>query len=159
MSGTREGAALPMFHALTGCDTVSSFSGHGKKTAWAIWAVYPDLTEALLKLSAASKVILEDAMHIIERFVILLYDRISSCMDINKVRRKLFAKKNNVQLIPPTEAALEEHVKRAVMSGAKPWYHHHSCLHQPAGAGRRMQKACTRRFGRHYLRLPTPVMS
>ncbi len=25
--------ALPMFHALTGCDTVSCFSGRGKKTA------------------------------------------------------------------------------------------------------------------------------
>ena len=25
--------ALPMFHALTGCDTVSSVVGHGKKTA------------------------------------------------------------------------------------------------------------------------------
>ncbi|KAG7167742.1 putative RNA recognition motif-containing protein 2, partial [Homarus americanus] len=97
--------ALPMFHALTGCDTVSSFSDYLGK-----WAVYPDLTEALLKLSAASKVIPEDVMHIIERFVILLYDRTSSCMDINKARRKLFTKKNNVQLIPPRKAALEEHL-------------------------------------------------
>ncbi|KAG7158106.1 hypothetical protein Hamer_G030256 [Homarus americanus] len=75
--GPKKAQALPMFHALTGCDTVSSFSGHGKKTAWAIWAVYPDLTEALLKLSAASKVIPEEVLHIIERFVILLYDRTS----------------------------------------------------------------------------------
>ncbi|KAG7165319.1 hypothetical protein Hamer_G007121 [Homarus americanus] len=95
------------------CATVSSFSGHGKMTAWVIWAVYPDLTEALLKLSAALKVLPEDVMHIIERFVILLYDRTSSCMDIKKARRKLFAKNNIVQLIPLTKAALEEHVKRA----------------------------------------------
>ena len=26
--------ALPLSHALTGCDTVSSFHGKGKKTAW-----------------------------------------------------------------------------------------------------------------------------
>ena len=26
--------AIPIFHAFTGCDTVSSFSGRGKKTAW-----------------------------------------------------------------------------------------------------------------------------
>uniref|UniRef100_H3B0T7 Uncharacterized protein n=1 Tax=Latimeria chalumnae TaxID=7897 RepID=H3B0T7_LATCH len=26
--------ALPFWHAFTGCDTVSSFAGHGKKTAW-----------------------------------------------------------------------------------------------------------------------------
>jgi hypothetical protein len=28
--------ALPMFHALTVFDTVSSFAGHGKKTIWSI---------------------------------------------------------------------------------------------------------------------------
>ncbi|KAG7171270.1 hypothetical protein Hamer_G013722 [Homarus americanus] len=141
--GQEKARALPMFHVLTGCDTVSSFSGHGKKTVWAIWAVYPDMTEALLKLSAASKVIPEDVMHIIERLVILLYDTTSSCMDINKARRKLFARKEQCAADP---------TNKGIKSGAKPWCHHHSCLHQPAGAGRRMQKACKRRFGRHYLR-------
>ncbi|KAJ8402966.1 hypothetical protein AAFF_G00358820 [Aldrovandia affinis] len=56
-------------------------------------------------------------MRIIERFMILLYDRTSKCTDIDKARRKLFARKNNVQLIPPTKAALEEYVKRAVYQG------------------------------------------
>ncbi len=31
--GSEKSLALPMFHALTGCDTVSAFVGHGKKTA------------------------------------------------------------------------------------------------------------------------------
>ena len=31
--GPEKSLALPMFHALTGCDTVSAFVGHGKKTA------------------------------------------------------------------------------------------------------------------------------
>ncbi|KAG7160899.1 hypothetical protein Hamer_G007673 [Homarus americanus] len=34
--GPKKVRALPMFHALTGCDSVYSFSGYGKKTAWAI---------------------------------------------------------------------------------------------------------------------------
>ena len=34
-------ATLPVFHALTGCDTVSAFSGRGKKTAWNTWEVFP----------------------------------------------------------------------------------------------------------------------
>ena len=46
-----------------------------------------------------------------------MYDRTSTCTDSDKARRKLFARKNNVQLIPPTKAALEEHVKRAVYQG------------------------------------------
>ena len=117
--GREKARALPMFHALTGCDTVSSFARHGKKTARAVWTVLPELTEALLLLSSAPRDIPNDAMCIIERFVILLYDRTSKCTDIDKARRKLFARKNNVQLIPPTKAALEEHVKRAVYQGGR----------------------------------------
>ena len=71
-------------YALTGCDTVSSFVGHGKKTAWKIWKVLSELTDALLKLSCAPSDTPEDAMHIIERFVILLYDRTSTCSKIDK---------------------------------------------------------------------------
>ena len=119
--GQEKARALPMFHALTGCDTVSSFARHGKKTAWEIWKVLPELTEALHLLSSAPHIIPDSAMRIIERFVILLYDRTSKCTDIDKARRKLFARKNNVQLIPPTKAALEEHVKRAVYQGGHVW--------------------------------------
>ena len=55
----------------------------------------PELTDALLiqKLSCAPRDIPKDAMHIIERFVILLYDRTGTCTDIDKARCKLFAKK------------------------------------------------------------------
>ncbi|KAI0209509.1 Exosome RNA helicase MTR4 [Lamellibrachia satsuma] len=106
--GLEKPQALPMFHALTGCDTASSFTGHGKKTAWEIWTVLPELTDALLKLSSAPSDIPEDVMHAIDRFVILLYDRTSTCTNIDKTRKKLFAKKNNVHLIPPTETALED---------------------------------------------------
>ncbi|KAI0211401.1 hypothetical protein LSAT2_003779 [Lamellibrachia satsuma] len=55
--------ALPMFHALTGCD------------AWAIWTVLPELTDELLELFAAPSDIPEDVMHAIDRFVIRLYER------------------------------------------------------------------------------------
>lgn len=43
--GAEKSLALPMFHALTGCDIVSAFVGHGKKTAR---SSLPDLTSALL---------------------------------------------------------------------------------------------------------------
>ena len=32
---------LPGFHAVTGCDTVSSFAGHGKKSCWAVFLQQP----------------------------------------------------------------------------------------------------------------------
>lgn len=45
--GSAKSLALPVFHALTGCDTVSAFVGHGKKTAWATWNSFPEFTDAL----------------------------------------------------------------------------------------------------------------
>ena len=40
---------------------------------------------------------------------------------MNKARKKLFAKTSSVQRIPPTYAALEEHVKRATYQGGHVW--------------------------------------
>ncbi|KAI0210493.1 Ficolin-1-A [Lamellibrachia satsuma] len=51
-------------------------------------------------------------MHTIDRSGILLYDRTSTCMDIDKIRKKLFAMKNNVHLIPPTKADALERQER-----------------------------------------------
>ena len=81
----------------------------------------PELTRALLKLSSAPSDIPEEILHTIERFVILLYGRTSTCTDIDNACKKLFARKNNVELIPPTKAALEEHVKRAAYQGGQVW--------------------------------------
>ena len=38
-------AALPFWYAFTGCDTVSSFYGWGKKMCWDVWKSYPHITE------------------------------------------------------------------------------------------------------------------
>ncbi len=119
--GPEKTQALPMFHTLTGCDNVSSFVGHRKKPAWNIWKVYPELTDALLQLSCSPSEIPEDVLHSIERFVILIYDRTNMCTDIKEARRKLFARKSNVKQIPPTKAALEQHVKRAVYQRGHVW--------------------------------------
>ena len=51
--GPEKAQALPMFHALTGCDTVSCFAIHGKRTAWAVWTDLPQLTQTLTLLFTA----------------------------------------------------------------------------------------------------------
>ena len=35
--GREKSLALPVFHAVTGCDTVSAFVGHGKRIVWSTW--------------------------------------------------------------------------------------------------------------------------
>ena len=119
--GPEKSLALPMFHALTGCDTVSAFVGHGKKTAWATWNSLPELTGALLTLAHAPTGIMEEA---------IIYDRMSTCTDIKKARKKLFTKKSSVLRIPPTQAALVQHVKRAAFQGGPIWSQ--TLLPQPA---------------------------
>ena len=81
----------------------------------------PQLTDAQLKLSCIPRDISMDAMLIIERFVILLYDRTGTCTDIDKAQQRLFVKRTNVKAIPPTRAALEQYVKRAIYQGRYVW--------------------------------------
>ena len=115
--GQDKSSALPMFHAIKGCDTVSFFGGRGKKTAWEVWKVFPELMLVLRALAALPKDISEEHMAVIERFVILLYDRTSSLKSVNEARQEVFSKKSrSLDSIPPTRAALVNHAKRAIAS-------------------------------------------
>ena len=79
--------ALPMFHAFTGCDTVSFFGGRGKRTAWNTWKAYKDVTPAFCTLvSTPTLQTIKEWLGQLERFVVLLYDRSSSQQSVNEVR-------------------------------------------------------------------------
>jgi len=101
--GPEKAQALPMFHAITGCDTFSSFFGHGKE-AWSTWNALPELTPALVTLSHAPREPTEDTLHIIQRFVILLYDRRINIWTLTK----LFAKRTAVKHIRCSRTACKE---------------------------------------------------
>lgn len=68
---------LPVFHAFTGCDTVSTFTGRGKKTAWQVWKAYQAVNGAFNELLSIPIEISEKSMLLLERFVVLMYDRTS----------------------------------------------------------------------------------
>ncbi|KAG0712884.1 hypothetical protein GWK47_001988 [Chionoecetes opilio] len=91
--GPDKSQALPMVHACTGCDTVSSFNTRGKKTAWDTWKVFNELTPALVHLSTGTADISDDVVAVLERFTILLYDRTSNLINIDEARQALFTKK------------------------------------------------------------------
>ena len=121
--GSAKSRALPMFHSFTGCDTVSAFAGKGKKTAWAVWRVYPKITESFNDMSVNTDTIGPENAAIIERFSVLLYDRTTQLVNINSVRKELFTRKGTFahENLPPTKAALEEHTKRAMYQGGHVW--------------------------------------
>ena len=54
-----------------------------------------------------------DTMPHLERFVVHIYDRCSSYITVNTSRQELFTQKGRaMDTLPPTEAALLQHVKR-----------------------------------------------
>lgn len=94
--GPTKCSVLPTFHALTGCDTTSAFYGKGKKTAWLTWEAYPDLTQqALLTLSQVTAVVDAETLSVLERFVILLYDRTSECESFDLARKHVYKEIQN----------------------------------------------------------------
>ena len=85
--GPEKSRALPMFHAFTGCDTVSSFVHRGKKTAWNIWKAYDEATTAFMALSGEPEDVPHAMFAILKHFTILTFNR-TSCLDnINEARR------------------------------------------------------------------------
>ena len=120
--GPQKSLALPFFHSFTGCDTVSSFEGRGKLTAWETWNAYPEATAVFSQLSSTP--ILDDVdkhMDIIERFTILMYNKSSELNDVNSARRKFFTQGRQIKNIPPTRAALLQHTRRAAYQGGHVW--------------------------------------
>mgnify|MGYP003507381253 CR=1 FL=1 len=65
---------------------------------------------------------------VLQRFVVLLYDRTSDCADLDSARQQLFTKKSQpLELLPPTRDTFEQHVKRAAYQAIHTWSH---CLKQ-----------------------------
>ena len=56
-----------MFHTLTGSDTVSFFRNRGKKSAWDVWNVFPELTPVLCTLEASQEIITKESLAVLER--------------------------------------------------------------------------------------------
>ena len=60
-------------------------------------------------------------MTVLERFVVLLYDRTSNLLTVNDAREELFPKRTSLESIPPSRAALVQHAKRATFQGGHIW--------------------------------------
>ena len=103
--------ALPSLHALTGCDSVSSFATKGKKKALTIVQENQVFREAVESLG--DRIPFEDFDRL-EQFVCALYND-PDCKNVNDLRYKMFCKGKNLQShqLPPSSAALVNHLKRA----------------------------------------------
>ena len=121
---------LPAAHALSGCDTTSSFFGIGKQSVYKILKdAAPDFHD-LDNLGDPDK---DVAISCSSRFVARLYDQkksfASSHHNINKLRVKLATSRDaSLVRLSPSEAALRQHILRASFQ-TKVW--HAFCLAKP----------------------------
>lgn len=76
----------------------------------------------LFKLSKYPFDISENGQHILEMFVISMYDRSSPSINIDDARLDLFARKQrSYESFPPTHGALIEHTRRAAFQAGCVW--------------------------------------
>ena len=103
--------AYTLFNAVSGCDTVSSCLGHGKKSAWLAWRYCPSAIDAFLNLSLQPVDVSPETLEGIKRFLVVVYSRTCSASGIWK--DLLAHGSRTMENIPPTKAALLQHVRRA----------------------------------------------
>ena len=106
---------LPLFHAFTGCDAVSAFTGRSKKTCW------EKVTAAFKELCQQPSDISETCLELYERFVVLLYDRTSSCDRVDIAHKKIYSRKHSIESIPSTQGALIQHIHCATYQAGYIW--------------------------------------
>ena len=105
--GETRARCLPVFHALSGCDTTSAFVGKGKPSAWQAWQLYNEVTPTLASLAENPYQHLDvDLEHFrkIERMAVIMYDKTCPYDSINEARKELFCKHNRgMDKLPPTK--------------------------------------------------------
>ena len=115
-------AALPGFHAVTGCDTTSYFKWVGKKVPWDVFLEGKQIfTSALTTLGSTREPLSQDVMADLEAFVCRFYQSSATSpgqvvSNANELRERLFDPKMNLatdEKLPPTRDCLQCHFQRA----------------------------------------------
>lgn len=114
-------SALPLYHAVTGCDSTSQFYGLGKKSTWSVLIKHPHLLSGLFT-GRINEFISTTNISLVEQYIMLLYSKSAEQhQSINSLRAQLFHTTDNPSKLPPTSDAMKLHILRA-MYQALVWY-------------------------------------
>ena len=112
--GPVKSSGLLMFHALTGCDTTSFFNEIGKKTEWSTWKKYTDADLVFKDLSLVDNEIDQCKTEVLERFVVMCYDKDLTTNSVNEARKTIHLRgTRSFDKIPPTQGR-ELHIRQDV---------------------------------------------
>ncbi|KAL8588046.1 hypothetical protein ACOMHN_061212 [Nucella lapillus] len=119
--GPQKCQALAFFHVYTGCDCASAFHHIGKKTAWKVWGTLPVITDTFVRITHDPTGLTMDSLHmrLLERMTVAMYSKTCAFFSVNEARQFLYTVGlKNLESIPPTQHALYQHTRRAVLSAA-----------------------------------------
>ena len=108
-------ALIPNLHALTGCDSSSALSGHGKKSILKLAQSHLTLVSRLNdNFEIDPTTVSEEASEVCVELASLIYTGKESNVDLAKMQNNLFEKKQLVtDKLPPTFPEYHEHIKEA----------------------------------------------
>lgn len=120
--GSVKCSGLLFFHAFSGCDTVSSFERHGKKSVWICWENFPSVNYAFSHLSTPQDHLDKRVLIMLEKFVLKMYhkDVVADTLDEGR-KCMVFEKGCQPHQLPPTSAALKFHTLRALYQAGHVW--------------------------------------
>ena len=96
----------------------SHILGCGRKTAWSAWQITTGLIGTLVALSSDPQQLSLQSQHMqtLERFVVVMYSKCCGLSRVDETRLRLFTSgKKTLEALPPTQAALYQHIRRAVL--------------------------------------------
>ncbi|KAL8591565.1 hypothetical protein ACOMHN_055532 [Nucella lapillus] len=119
--GPQKCQALAFFHVYTGCDCASAFHRIGKKTAWKVWGTLPVITDTFVRITHDPTCLTMDSLHmrLLERMTVAMYSKTCAFFSVNEARQFLYTVGlKSLESIPPTQHALYQHTRRAVLIAA-----------------------------------------
>ena len=157
--GAEKAQALPMFHAFTGCDTVSSFPGKGKKTAFDMWRSFNAATEVFARLVTRSTSLDNVYMSVLESYVVLIYDLLWTQLGSTCSRQKQDLSTPFHQPELHCCSMQDEQHTRVAMYGVRPRSEIQIFLLQSPWDGARIRREDGNRCGRYSQKRPCPAQS
>ena len=122
--------AMALFHAFTGSDSTSSFKYKGKRYCFKRKDEVPSLLKEFATTASTPFLISPELREVVSHFVCKLYsdEPITDDTNVDLVRMNVFCHKTrDVERIPPTSDALNQHLKRCVFQ-ASIWTTAHKSL-------------------------------
>ena len=96
----------------------------GIKTVWNSWATFPEVTDTSIAITQDPTSLALDSLHMqrLERLTPLVYSKNCISTSVNEARKLMFTVGlKPLKSIPPTQHALFQHTKRALLIAAFIW--------------------------------------